>query len=54
MSAVANGLGITAEQGGNVLDAAMPELSCFDGGIAAAVLFPQRMIHGLDDSFDFR
>ena len=44
MLSLADGLGVTAEHGGDVFDASVPELGDLDGGVAASVLLGERVV----------
>ena len=52
--AVSDGLGVAAEQGGDIVEAAMPELGRLDGGVAAPVVLAERPVEDLHGVLDIR
>ena len=52
--AVSDGLGVAAEQGGDIVEAAMPELGRLDGGVAAAVVLAKGLVEDPHGEFDIR
>ena len=52
--AVSDGLGIAAEQGGEIVEAAMPEFGGLDGGVASPVVLAERPVEDLHGEFDIR
>src|SRR5512135_1961358 len=52
MLSLADGLGVTAEHGGDVFGASVPELGDFDGGVAASVLLGERVVERAHRLFD--
>ena len=48
-----NGLGIAAQEPGNLLDAAVPQFGGFDGGIATLILLAERVVQRPHGMFDF-
>ena len=52
--AVSDGLGVAAEQGGDIVEAAMAELGRLDGGVAAPVVLAERAVEDLHGAFDIR
>src|SRR3954449_9455824 len=50
----ANGLGIAPQDAGDVLDASVPQLGRFDGGISPSIALLQGVEETLHQAFDFR
>src|SRR5512135_1434018 len=49
---LADGLGVTAEHGGDVFDASVPELGDLDGGVATSILLGERVVERAHRLFD--
>ena len=50
---LADGLGVTAEHGGDVLDTSVSELGDLDGSVAASVLLGERFVERAHRLFNF-
>jgi hypothetical protein len=52
--AASDGLGIAAEQGGDIVEAAMPEFGGLDSGVTSPVVLAERAVEDLHSEFDIR